>query len=194
MNPCTNAGDIKRGGFDPWVKKIPRGGPGDPLQFSCLENPTNRGAWWATVLWVTGTAVVTSCTRVCMRVSLVVRMVKNLPAVQETALIPGSGRSSRVGNGNPLQCSCLENLVDRRAWWATAHRVTESWTDWATDGADVYACQPSQSAPASPILRSTCPDSRNRDFIGYFIWPIKLFFKVFWISMLCSGFWAIISN
>ena len=33
--------------------------------------------------------------------------------------IPGSGRSPEVGNGNPLQYSCLENSVDRGAWWAT---------------------------------------------------------------------------
>ena len=42
--------------------------------------------------------------------------------------IPGSGRSPGEGNGNPLQCSCLENPMDRRAWWVTVHGVTNSWT------------------------------------------------------------------
>ena len=42
---------------------------------------------------------------------------KNLPAVQETQEIPGSGRSCGGGNGNLLQYSCLENPVDRGAWW-----------------------------------------------------------------------------
>ena len=42
--------------------------------------------------------------------------------------IPGSGRSPREGNGNPLQYSCLENSMDRGAWWATAHGVTKSRT------------------------------------------------------------------
>ena len=37
--------------------------------------------------------------------------------------IPGSGRSPREGNGNPLQDSCLENSMDRGAWWATVHGV-----------------------------------------------------------------------
>ena len=37
--------------------------------------------------------------------------------------IPGSGRSPGEGNGNPLQYSCLENPMDRGAWWATAHGV-----------------------------------------------------------------------
>ena len=42
--------------------------------------------------------------------------------------IPGSGRSSGEGNANPLQSSCLENPLDRGAWWATVHGVAKSWT------------------------------------------------------------------
>ena len=42
--------------------------------------------------------------------------------------IPGLGRSPGGGHGNPLQCSCLENPVDRGAWWATIHRIAKSWT------------------------------------------------------------------
>ena len=44
------------------------------------------------------------------------------------SLIPGSGRSPGKGNGNPLQYSCLENSMDREAWWATVHGITKSWT------------------------------------------------------------------
>ena len=40
--------------------------------------------------------------------------------------IPGSGRSREEGNGNPLQCSCLENSMDRGAWQATVHGVSKS--------------------------------------------------------------------
>ena len=44
-------------------------------------------------------------------------MVKNLPANGgDVGSIPGSGRSHGEGNGNPLQCSCLENPMDREAW------------------------------------------------------------------------------
>ena len=42
--------------------------------------------------------------------------------------ILGSGESPREGNGNPLQYSCLGNPMDRRAWQATVHGVTKSWT------------------------------------------------------------------
>ena len=43
-------------------------------------------------------------------------------------LIPGSGRSPGEGNGNPLQSCCLENPIDREAWWATVHGVGKSRT------------------------------------------------------------------
>ena len=58
-------------------------------------------------------------------------MVKNSSAsaedIRNGGLIPGSGRPSGGGYGNLLQSSCLENPVDRGAWWASVHRVTESW-------------------------------------------------------------------
>ena len=53
------------------------------------------------------------------------QMVKNPPAMQE---ITGLGKLCGEGNGYPLQYSCLENLMDRGAWWATVHEVTKSWT------------------------------------------------------------------
>ena len=57
-------------------------------------------------------------------------VVKNLPAsakdTGDMGLIPGSGRSPRGGNGNPLWYSCLENPMDRGPWWAMAHGVAES--------------------------------------------------------------------
>ena len=60
-------------------------------------------------------------------------VVKNPPAnVGDLGLIPGSGRSSGEGNGNPLQYSCLENHMDRGAWQAVVHGVTKSWTQLST--------------------------------------------------------------
>ena len=54
-------------------------------------------------------------------------MVKNPPAMQETpGSIPGLGRVPEEGTGYSLQYSCLENSMDRGAWWATVHEVAKS--------------------------------------------------------------------
>ena len=61
--------------------------------------------------------------------SLIVQSGKNPPAsVRDTGSIPGSERSPGEENGTPLQYSCLENPMDREAWWATVHRVAKSRT------------------------------------------------------------------
>ena len=52
----------------------------------------------------------------------------NAGDVRDMGLIPGSGRSPGGGHGNPLQYSCLENSLDRGAWWATVHGVADSRT------------------------------------------------------------------
>ena len=86
------------------------GGEGDdtPLQYSCLENPMDGGAWWAAVH-----GVVKSLTRL-----------SDFPFT----LLSCFGE----GNGNPLQCSCLENPRDGGAWWAAIYGVTQSptWLKW----------------------------------------------------------------
>ena len=105
----------------------------------------DRGTWWATVHGIIKESDTTERTRACVhthmlpwqlsiinlgygqyRVSQVVLVVKNPPA--NVGLIPGSGLSPGGEHGNPLQYSCLENSVDRRAWRATVNRVTKSWT------------------------------------------------------------------
>ena len=73
---------------------------GNPLQYSCLENPVDRGAWWAAVH-----RVAQSRTRL--------KWLNMHACVGE-------------GNGNPLQYSCLENPVDTGAWWAAVYGVTQS--------------------------------------------------------------------
>ena len=56
-------------------------------------------------------------------------VVKSPPAnAGDADSVPGSGRSPGGGNGNMLQCSCLENPMDRGTWQAAVHRVTKSWT------------------------------------------------------------------
>ena len=68
--------------------------------------------------------------------SQVALVVKNPPANAEDrrdmSSVSGSGRSPGAGHGNPLQYSCLDNPMDRGAWQATVHRVTESDTTEVT--------------------------------------------------------------
>ena len=52
----------------------------------------------------------------------------NAGNVRDMNSIPGLGRFPGEGHGNPLQYSCLENPLDRGAWWATVHRIAKSWT------------------------------------------------------------------
>ena len=77
-------------------------GNGNPLQYSCLENPRDRGAWRAAVYGVaqSGTQLKRLSIHACIG----------------------------EGNGNPLQYSCLENPRDRGAWWAAIYGVVQSRT------------------------------------------------------------------
>ena len=108
------------------------GGNGNPLWCSCLENPMDRGAWWAAVY-----GVAQSRTRLKRHSSSSSSfpgslVVKNLPAnsgeIRDRGSIPGPGRSPGAGHGNPPQYSCLENPMDTGSWQATIQKVTKSWT------------------------------------------------------------------
>ena len=56
----------------------------------------------------------------------------NAGDAKDTLLVPGSVRSPGVGNGNPFQYSCLENPMDKGAWWAIVHGVEKSGTQLST--------------------------------------------------------------
>ena len=107
---------------------LPGEGNGNLLQYPCLENPMDR------ILvdhspWGCQESDTTEWLHFHFHVVL---MVKKLPAntgdIREVGSVPGLGKSSGGGHGNPLQYSCLENPMNRGAWWAQVHRVTESWT------------------------------------------------------------------
>ena len=112
-------------------------GNGNPLQCSCLENPRDGGAWWAAVY-----GVAPSWTRLKRLSSSSSSkdtlgfpggaVVKNPSAKaggsRDTGSIPGSGRSPREGNGNPLQYSSLGSPMDRGAWRAKVRGVAKSQT------------------------------------------------------------------
>ena len=77
-------------------------GNGNPLQYSCLGNSVDRGAWWAAVY----------------------RVAQSWTQLEQLSMHACIGE----GNGNPLLFSCLENPMDRGAWQAIVHRVAKSWT------------------------------------------------------------------
>ena len=96
------------------------------------------------------------CLRLLMWVSQVALVIKNPPTsagdLRDVGSIPGSGRCPGGGRGNPLQCSCLENPMDRGAWRATVHRVTvtHDWSDLA------HTCPCLSSARQHWLLLSAC--------------------------------------
>ena len=102
-------------------------GNGNPLQCSCLENPRDRGAWWAAVYGVAQSR--TRLKRLSSSSSMHAdflggSVVKHLPANEgDVGSIPALWRSPRKGNGNPLQYSCLGNPMDREAWWTAIHEI-----------------------------------------------------------------------
>ena len=56
-------------------------------------------------------------------------MIKNMPSMQEMWVqLLGQEDALELKNGNPLQYSCLENSMDRGAWWVTVHGIAKSWT------------------------------------------------------------------
>ena len=68
-NPPASAGDITDKGSIPGLGRSPGGGNGNPLQYSCLENPMDRGAWWATVHGLAESDRAEASWHACMRIS-----------------------------------------------------------------------------------------------------------------------------
>ena len=145
---ACSAGDIGDVGSIPRSGGSSGGGNGNPLQYSCLENSLARGAWWATVYGVAKSqtrlstyhyhkiASIIVCAPVFISLGYLPRSgiagwdfsggsdgKASAYNAGDPGSIPGSGRSPGEGNGNPLQYSCLENSMDREAWWATVHGV-----------------------------------------------------------------------
>ena len=139
------------------------------------------------------------------RASQVTLVIKTPPAnaknVRDTGLIPGLGRSPGRGQGNPLQCPCLENPMDREAWRATVQglRVRHDWSDLAYMHAGL----------GNPVLRAglklplasegphRCPSHATKDCYPFSCWQclrLPFFPPIIFISwrlitlQYCSSF------
>ena len=103
----------------------------DPMDCS-LTGSSVHGIFQARVLEWGAIAFSNMYGYMCIYGFLSGTLVKNASAnagdARDLSSIPGLGRSPVEGNGNPLQYSCLENSMDRGAWWAVVHGVTKSWT------------------------------------------------------------------
>ena len=115
-NLPANAGDMA---LIPGSGRPPGGGNGNPLRYSCLENAMDRG-WRTTVHAVSKS-----------RTQLKRPSTANVADI-DLGSVPGLGGSPGGRHGNLLQYSCLENPMDREAWWATVHGVAEWNTTEAT--------------------------------------------------------------
>ena len=81
-------------------------------------------------------------------------MIKNPPAnAEDSGSIPGLGRSPGGGNGNPLQCFCLGNPMDRGDWWVTVHAVAKRRIQ-LSDRAHMHACMWEIRKPGSSPLEN----------------------------------------
>ena len=126
---ACNAGDL---GSIPGAGRSPGERNGNPLQYSCLENSMDREAWWATVH-----GVAKSQTRLKQLSSNTSSL--HLCLMNNYAYLILNVYTDGEGNGNPLQYSCLENSMDREAWWATVHVVAKSWTQLSATHSDKHS-------------------------------------------------------
>ena len=126
-----NVGEL---GLFPGLRRSPGGGHGNPLQYSCLKNPHEQKSLAGYSPWGCKESDTTGRPSSAQHKD----NERGFPGgsdVKESACnagnpgsISGSGRSPGEGNIYPLQCSCLENSMDRGAWQATVHGITKSWT------------------------------------------------------------------
>ena len=121
------------------------------------------------VLLVSALQVQISSKHIYKWASQVVLVVKNQPVnagdLRDASSIPGWGRVPGGGHSNPLQYSCLENPMDRGAWWATVHRVTKSCA--GLKRLSMYACN---IYILSFLSLPPAPHSLSQSLVLYLTW------------------------
>ena len=146
-NLPANAGDQRDTGSIPGLGRSPRGGHRNPQQYYWLENPLDREVWRATVHRVTESDAIAVTENAFLHTGL-----PRWHNGEESACQCGRCKSCRFDpqvrkipwsrKWQPIQYSCLENSMDRGAWWATVHGVARSQTQLSdlTTGANKETC------------------------------------------------------
>ena len=145
-NSPSNPGDARNVGLIPESRRSPGVGNGNPFQYSLPAKFHHRGAWQATVHGAAKSWTQLS-THACTHVGTHWEWRKWIWSYygtlsflggsdgkefaynpEDPGSVPKLERFPREGNGNTLQYSCLDNPMDRGAWWATVHRLTKNRT------------------------------------------------------------------
>ena len=148
--PVSHSGRLRDMGLIPGLGRTSGGGHGNPLQFLAsrilwTEEPGGlQSIWLQRVRHDLSDSARTHAIPITniLDYLLVLQLILGFPGgsyskesvynAGDMHSIPGSGRSPGLGNGNPLQYSCLKNPMDRRAWRATVREVGKSWI-WLRD-------------------------------------------------------------
>ena len=137
-HPPANVGDGRGVGSIPGLGRFPGVGHGNPFYYSDLENPMGKGICWSIVHRVAKTNTTEATSHVCMQAFIqrwaCFRLQKLLLSSFQLFFsfvslhFHFSLSCIGEGNGNPLQCSCLENPRDGGASWADVYGVAQSRT------------------------------------------------------------------
>ena len=123
-------------------------------------------------------------------------VVTNPPAnagdIRDVSSTPELGGSPGGGHGNPLQCSCLENPMDRGAWWVEVLRVTKSWTwlNWLSTHKFCHGC--------STFMTSSKPNYLPKAPTPNIIWLEIASKYAFWTNtniqsiIACKNYWLLL--
>ena len=129
-NPPANAGDVRDSGLILEVGRYPERGHGNPLQYSCLENPMNWGAWQAMVHSIAKSQIWLMWLSTWIFPGDLGGKESAYNA-EDMGLILRSGKSPGEGNVNPLQYFWLGNPMERGAWQAIQsmglQRIGHNW-------------------------------------------------------------------
>ena len=134
--PPAGASRCKRHRFDPWLGRSLGGGQGNPLQYSCLENRTDRGTWWAAVH-----GVAQRWTQLKqLSTSIPLLLVWEIWVTMVTKISCNRGLY-QVGNDNPVCETAKETQMYRTVFWTLWEKARVGWSERIALNMDISICE-----------------------------------------------------